>query len=322
MATEQGLQQATRVEVARLHAQRYVRADVKTVADITAGLGADAVAFAQAGLQVTAVELDPETAAATEANLAEFPNAEVIVGDGLELDLSAFDGVFADPARRGKRGRTFNPDNYSPPLGQVLALHESGTVAALGVKVAPGIGYEYLPREVHAQWVSTAGTVVEAGLWFGPLADGPGRSAWVEGVEVVATSDPRAAAQQVPTRALGNYLYQADGAVIRSGALHVVADMLDAGTVSDGISYLTGNHLVATPLAEAFEVVDVMPLKQVRQYLRSRDVGGVEILKRGVDIVPDQFRKTLRLKGKAQATLVLTRLQGKHLALVVKRVVP
>ena len=48
---------------ARWRAQRFAEAGVQEVWDLGCGIGADAMAFADAGLYVVAVELDPETAA-------------------------------------------------------------------------------------------------------------------------------------------------------------------------------------------------------------------------------------------------------------------
>lgn len=356
--TEAGVQQATRALVADLHARRYVEAGCRTVADITCGIGADSLALTRAGLSVIACDLDATTVACARYNLGlvrgedsfsasdvgtersgpgatagfmgvpgvaadlTMPFVRVLNGDGLSLDFSQVDGVFADPGRRRASGRTFNPADYSPPLDRVLALRRE--VGALGVKVAPGIAYADLPEDAHGQWVSVDGDVVEAGVWFGPLASGPGRSALViRGCEinvVDATDDPRSAVIPMEPADLGRYLYSPDGAVIRAGALHILAEQLQAAPVSERIAYLTGNLLIDTPLATAFEVVEAMPLKKLRGYLRDHRIGSLEILKRGVDVVPDQFRKGLALAGGGAATVVLTRLRGRHSAVIARRV--
>lgn len=332
--TQAGAQQATRAVVADLHARRYVNAGCELVADITCGIGADSLAFQRAGLEVIACDIDDVTAACARYNLSPTggslaaapdtgsPLTRVLNTDGLRLDFSAVDGVFADPGRRHAARRTFNPSDYSPPLDQVLKIRDQ--VPALGVKVAPGIAYTDLPEDAHAQWVSVEGDVVEAGLWFGDLTASPGRSALViKGGQITAvdaTKDPRAPVVPMNPTQLGRYLYAPDGAVIRAGALDALAARVQAAPVSERIAYLTGSLLVRTPLATAFEVVEAVPLKKLRGYLRARKVGSLEILKRGVDIVPDQFRKRLALKGEGSATVVLTRLRGEHRAVVVKRV--
>ncbi len=91
--------------------------------------------------------------------------------------------------------------------------------------------------------------------------------------------------------------------------------------LSDGIAYVTSDRAVTTPFAQGFRVLDTMPLdvKQLAARLAAEDVGTVEIKKRGVDVDPAQFRKRLRLRGRRSVTLVLTRLEGRHTAVLCER---
>ena len=130
--TAAGLEQATRLSVAAHHARRYRDAGSTRVADLTCGIGADAMAFAGIGLRVLATDVDEATAAIATVNLRHFPDAEVRHGDGLALDLEAegVDGVYADPARRTSSGsRVFDPSAYEPSLDAVLAVRERGARA-------------------------------------------------------------------------------------------------------------------------------------------------------------------------------------------------
>src|SRR4051794_24495277 len=123
--TPDGLEQATRAEVAAHRAARVRRwlaaagagpSAGGTVLDAGCGIGGDLVALARTGAIVAGVDLDPLRVAVAEANLRalELPGA-VRVADATTLDLAPFDVVFADPARRTARGRTFDPDAYVPP---------------------------------------------------------------------------------------------------------------------------------------------------------------------------------------------------------------
>ena len=67
--TTDGLEQASRPEVAAWRAARLAAAGVRRVIDFGCGIGADARAFLAAGMTVTAVELDPQTAARAAATL-------------------------------------------------------------------------------------------------------------------------------------------------------------------------------------------------------------------------------------------------------------
>ncbi|WP_292700534.1 class I SAM-dependent methyltransferase, partial [Microbacterium sp. 69-10] len=70
--TRAGLEQATRLNVATLHAVRMRRAGITAVTDLGCGIGGDSLAFAGAGLTVTAVDADEVTAGIAAYNLAPF----------------------------------------------------------------------------------------------------------------------------------------------------------------------------------------------------------------------------------------------------------
>ena len=327
--TAAGLEQATRLTVAAHHARRFRDAGSTRVADLTCGIGADAMAFAGIGLAVLATDLDETTAAIATVNLRHFPEAQVRHGDGLALDLEAegIDGVYADPARRTSSGsRVFDPAAYEPPLDSVLGLRDR--VPALGLKLGPGIPHAALPADAQAQWVSVDGDVVEVGLWFGPLApEGPGRSALVlragEAHVVEQTSDERP-----PTGPIGSYLYEPDGAVIRAGLVAHAARELGGRLLDRTIAYVTTDSParldesgLAEGLARGYRVLDTMPfgLKRLKAYLRERGVGRLTIKKRGTAVTPEQLRSQLAPKGDAEATLVLTRVGGGQHVIVVER---
>lgn len=321
--TPAGLEQATRLVVAARHARRYQSAGITRVADITCGLGADAITLAAVGLSVLAVDADETTAALATVNLRHFPEAVVRHGDGLAVDFTAegVDGIYADPARRtGSGARRHDPSAYTPPLDEVLALRDR--VPALGMKLGPGVPHSALPDDAEAQWVSVDGDVVELGLWFGPLAtEGAGRSALLLGSQGGARQlrDSGAFAE---AGAVGGYLYEPDGAVIRAGLVAEVAAEVQGRLVDPTIAYVTSDLLHPTEFATAYRVLDSMPfgLKRLKSYLRERNVGVATIKKRGTAVVPEQLRRQLDLRGDTEATLVLTRVAGQQRVLVVEPV--
>ncbi|QGF22687.1 class I SAM-dependent methyltransferase [Raineyella fluvialis] len=126
--TRSGLEQATRPAVAAHRAATYAAAGAARVLDLGCGIGTDAWAFLDAGLDVVAVEIDPFTASVAAANLAPAVasgRARVVQGDAtLLLDELWLPGVsvFADPARRTGAGRTWNPSDFTPPWDWALGL--------------------------------------------------------------------------------------------------------------------------------------------------------------------------------------------------------
>ncbi|NLA29405.1 MAG: class I SAM-dependent methyltransferase, partial [Propionibacterium sp.] len=178
--TRDGLEQATRPAVSRRRAQRFRILGADSVLDIGCGIGADSLAFRDAGLAVSAVEIDPVTAVFAGANTG----SEVVVGDAEALfDWTNERAVFCDPARRTARGRTWRVSDFSPSWGFVTRLLDASRVAC--VKLGPGLPTSLIPGGVEAEWVSDTGQLVECALWAAPDGLVPGRRrAVVDGHEM------------------------------------------------------------------------------------------------------------------------------------------
>lgn len=326
--TADGVEQATRLSVGVHHAQRFRAAHAQHVIDLGCGIGADSMAFAGLGLHVSAIEQDGDTALAARANLSPFPEATVIHADGRELDLAELraDALWLDPARRHNGQRINDPEHWSPALSTALTLAKDFPTA--GIKVAPGIDYDYLPPNAHVQWISVNGDLLEAVIWLGEAAPEPGRSALVihdqqttaYDAQVTSADSP---ADMVEPRELAHYLYEPDPAIIRSGAIARLCAEFNLAPVSHNIAYLSGADAHDSPLLTRFVVDDVLPfdVKKVRAYLGSRGIGVVEIKKRGTTIDPALWRKKLKLnpKNTAQATLIATPIEGHHRIVVAHR---
>jgi SAM-dependent methyltransferase len=317
--TRDGLEQATRHEVARHRAARLALARPGSVVDLGCGIGGDLVELARSGLTAAGVDLDPVRVAVAEANLGALglPGA-VMVADATALDLSPFGAVFADPARRTARGRVFDVDAYTPPwsfVESVLGRRAGGAV----VKVAPGIPHDRVPAGVEAEWVSFRGDVKEAVLWSPTLATTSRRATLVHptGLATLTAEDDAGAG---PVRSVGRFLLEPDGAVIRAGLVTAVAARTEGWLLDGRIAYLSCDDAPTSPFARAFEVLEELPFqeKQLKAALRSRGIGRLTIKKRGVDVVPEQLRKRLALRGDADATVVLTRAAGRGTALLVR----
>src|SRR4051794_1263832 len=316
--TPTGLEQATRLQVAARHAQRFTSAGIERVADLGCGIGSDAMALATFDREVLAIERDELTAAVATMNLRHWPEATVRCEDATTTDLAGIGGAFVDPARRTTSGkRLLDPRDGSPPLSFVLDLADR--LPAVGLKTAPGIPHHLVPEGAEAQWISVAGGVVEAGLWFGLLArEGVRRAALVlpaEGDESVAPVEVSDAGMpEAEAGPVGSVLYEPDAAVIRAGLVGQVAAAVGGRLLDRTIAYVTADKLVRTPLATAYAVEDVFgfQLKSLRTWLRDRGVGRLTIKKRGTAVEPEQLRRQLRLDGENEATIVLTRVAGRQ----------
>jgi len=335
--TRGGLEQATRLQVAAHHAERFRAAGLRQIADLGCGLGTDAMALAALGMNVTAVELDETTAAAATINLMPFENARVEMGDATEFDLADFDGVWLDPARRTQAGgntqRIFDPEAFSPPLSFVERLADAGL--PVGVKLGPGIPHGSVPANCEAQWVSVDGDVTEVALWFGALRrQDVRRSALVlndDGAHELHAasdfSDSSSVGTPVSPDDISGYIYEPDGAVIRAGLVVDVAESVGGSLLDPHIAYFMAPSLVSTPYARAYRVVAVRPyhVKSLRSWVKASGIGVLDIKKRGLDVSPEELRKVLLAgtgskKNKKKATLILTRVGDERVAIEVEPV--
>lgn len=322
--TEAGLEQATRLKVAALHAGRFARADVGHVADLGCGIGGDALAFAAIDLEVTAAEADEVTAAIAAYNLTPFPKARVQHARAEEVALGGLGGAWLDPARRtiagGTTTRLADAADYSPGLDFAFNLADRLPV---GVKLGPGTDRRVIPAGAEAQWISVDGDVVELAVWFGAVSrPGIRRGALVIRGEGAAELTAAGDSEDAPVGPLGEYLYEPDGAVIRARLIGDLARANGAWMLSEGIAYLTAETAFESPFARGFRVVDRLPAdeRQLRQALAARGIGKLEIKKRGIDVDPAALRTRLKLRGDASATIVLTREEGRHVTLLVERI--
>ncbi|MDG9716906.1 methyltransferase domain-containing protein [Streptomyces sp. DH24] len=312
--TPNGVEQSTRASVAAYRARRMGELGVTSVADLCCGIGGDAIALARAGIRVLAVDRDPLTAAVARANADALGLAELIEvreADVTEVDTAGFDAVFVDPARRGGRGRVFDPEAYSPPLS--WAVRAAGTAPHAALKVAPGIPHEAVPEAAEAEWISDGGDVKEAVLWFG-TAPGAVRATLLPGPRTLLSRrlpDPA-------VRPVGRYLYEPDGAVIRAHLVAEVAEQLDGGLLDPTIAYVTSDTLRPNPYATAYQITDQLPfnVKKLKALLRERQVGVLTVKKRGSAVEPEELRRKVKPQGPHAATVFLTRVAGAPTMLV------
>ncbi|CAN5573514.1 50S ribosomal protein L11 methyltransferase [soil metagenome] len=318
--TADGLEQATRLRVAALHAGRFDEAGVDVVADLGCGIGSDAMAFAAIDLAVLAVERDEVTAAVATYNLAPFPSAHVELGDAESTDLAAVGGVWLDPARRSEGRRLDDPADWSPRLDWAFRIAGDQPT---GIKLGPGIDRELIPPDCEAQWVSVDRDVVELVLWFGAVArPGVARAALVLSDDGPAELTAPADSPDAEAGPLGEYLLEPDGSVIRARLIGDLARSLGGHMIDPSIAWITTNVVPATPFGQSFRVLERFPIdvKTLKRELAARDIGTLEVKKRGVDIDPATFRNKLGLRGSQSATLILTRVAGDRVALLAERV--
>jgi SAM-dependent methyltransferase len=186
-ADVQGVEQASSLSVARWKARR-VRAALDEgapILDICCGVGGDAIALVEAGLQVEAIDLDPRRAwmSARNAGCA----SRVAAAESLELAGAV---LHADPARRDEASgrRRWSLDGHAP--GRDWIEGALSTARAAAIKFSPGVdraAFGSLP--IEWEFIEEDGRLVQAVAWSGAFATQPGVCvATAFGTEADATS--------------------------------------------------------------------------------------------------------------------------------------
>ncbi len=334
-----GLEQATRLDVARWRAARVKHfAPKSAIIDATCGLGADALALLEQGLPTLALECDETTAQMAAHNILELTGREcVILGTTVAAPVRGQYWI-VDPDRRGDGQRSLDPETWLPPLSVVLGLVRSARGAC--IKLAPAFDCDQLSASDlgttawRPSWVSAGGELRECSLWTGEWAqdaksgereavllgaNGAGESAGVRASLIampvaVEALDPEAAASV-------RWLAEPDPAVIRSGLLGNVALRAGARPLAEQIAYLGSMEPIDDPLLRAWPVVASCPLdpKRVRRMLTEHDIGTIEVRKRGHPDPAEVLAKRLAGSGKEHGLLAVARLERGHQAYLLGR---
>jgi SAM-dependent methyltransferase len=317
----EALEQASCWEVAAHRAEQlHERAPAGLVLDLGCGAGGDSLELARLR-PVLSIDLDPERVALLAHNARQLElTLETRQGDWLEMNLPEAAAAFVDPGRRQNGRRIFDPEQYQPPLSRVLQLR----APLLCVKVAPGIPDVSIPAEAETEFISHQGSCKECVLWIG-VSSQPGlrrASVFVDGMWLSRTGN---SSEQLPVEPLqpGMWLHEPDPAMIRAHALGSLAEELAAGLLDSTLAYLVGPPDRRSPLAQSFEVIAQTTLRReaIQTALDEQGWGQLEIKKRGVDIEPEAYRKKLKIRGKnGPGVLVLTRVDGRHSALLCRRI--
>ena len=314
--TREAYEMSSGAGIARYRAARF--ASFNTVADLCCGIGGDAIGFAATVPSVVAVDHDPLRVMMTQANLAAIGlQATCIVGDVLTLPLPNVEAAFADPSRRNGERRTLSVNDYEPALAALMRRWPTGF--PLAVKIAPGVPRDDLVSlDAEVEFISVDGELKECVLWFGPLATAKVR-ATVLPTGATLTGDPQQRAELGEVQAI---VYDPDPAITRSGLVGTLASQLDAIQFDPNIAFLTSDTVQTTPFATAYRVVEVLPFheKKLGMWLRANQIGRVTIVKRGSAADVNELMTKWKLRGDVHRDILLTRVAGKAVAIVAKRI--
>lgn len=293
------------------------------IVDACCSIGADALAYAQAGGDVLGLDIDPVRVemARLNAQALGISNARFEVAD-VRDGVPEADLIFFDPARRDSNGRRiFDVERYQPPLSVIRGWQ----AAQIVVKLSPGVELAQLQayRGLVA-FVSVEGELKEALLRYDATIGKPNSFLAVllaGSAEFPLIHEKLRIGDNAPVAPVTEplaWLVEPDPSVIRAGLVADLAQDFGGALLDSEIAYITTDQQPHSPWARSWRILDWMPfnLKKLRVYLREQGVGHVTVKKRGTAVTPEEVLAKLKLNGSGSRTIVLTRCRGEHIMLV------
>ena len=310
--TREALEQSSSFVVAMYRAKRFIR--YGTVGDLCCGIGGDAMALSSIVTDVVAYERDPLKARMAVENV---PKVRVRTADVLKDDLLPMDAYFCDPSRRAEGKRFLSLSDYLPAPQEVL-IRLPGFPAAF--KLAPACPLEDLSGfDGEIEFISLDGELKECVLWLNGMQTSRLRATALPSGLTIAADEPD---EPLTFGPVARYVYDPDPSLTRSGLLANFARTIAARLIDESIAFLTSDSLNESPFTTTYAVEEVLPFhaKRVGEWLKTHDVGRVTFVKRGSSANVDELSKHWKLKGDNHRDVLLTRSEGKPVAIVAQRI--
>lgn len=319
--TERLLEQSSEEHIAEHKARRFPSG--ARIADLCSGIGGDLMGLARRG-RVVAIDRDPVAIRLARANCKAVgvTAAGFVVADAAHVDLSRFDAWHIDPDRRVGSGRSSRPELSDPGTDTLQRLLDQQPSAAM--KLAPSaILPEQWKRIAELEWVGTRRECRQQIAFFGSLAANPGQhTATVLDHAGVAFSFSGTPDQEPDIdETVNSFIYEPHAALLASHLAGHFAMVNRLHAIAHGVAYFTSNCQISTPLAAGFEVLDVLPLdrKRLKQTLRARGIGQLEVKVRAAPVDPQVLARQLRGPGSQSATLLIASQNRRVIAVLAKR---
>ncbi len=278
----QGLRYSTHEEVAKYRAERLKEFGVKSIADVSCGIGIQLIFYARNVERAYGIDIDPLKVEFARRNAEKYgvSNIEFINADSLSPEIVErvdTEVIFSDPARPPEMPERRLEDLLPSPL----KVHEvySGKTDAFIFDLPPQIRRERVPWKGEFEYIDLFGALNRLTFYTEPLARA-GRSAVILPAGVRIESDPDLENIAEWTDEPGEYLYEIPQAV---GYADLINELLHLLPVEAKMLLrekrrvlATGDEEIKSPyLKRTYRVLGVVPFHPVRinDFLRKEGFG-------------------------------------------------
>ncbi len=300
---EWGLRYSTPKSIAHYRAERL---KCKTIADISCGVGAQLVFFAEVCDKAYGVEIDKKRAlyARMNAEALGLNNVEVIEGDAFDSDvvnrLSDADVFFSDPSRPPEE-KVRSVDKLEPnPLKVFEKYKDMGDVA---FELPPQMPPSRVPLEGEKEYTSLNFKLNRLALYTGNLAGNERSAVSILSKERVSSEDEEHIVGESGN--IDSFLYEVDNTILKAELLSNLLGKLDfdAGLIqsSSRRTLLTADGEKDSAFLRKYDVLEVteFDIRTIKDALKRLGAGKVTLR---FSLDPSEywsFRNTLEkgLKG-------------------------
>lgn len=329
------------------------------ILDGCCGAGVDCVALAMRG-PVLAVDQDPWLVALAVNNAAAHGFKIEGVAAALDAEIIGHsDWLHVDPDRRAQSIKTTRADLFSPSIEDLLRWSKvsQGTMIKVAPSTRfEASTCEWIKQHLHRLWIGSNGQCRQQLLLSGAV----GKDSWFDQLpEVSLDSNRRTAAilaQPVPftglgdlrsqfrcwhyssdhtsldefgfpstiedPECLGRYVFDLHATLHASDLHHAWALQQGLSAITDPRGYFSGDQPLHSPFCQCFEVIEVVSFddRKLRKWLKSRQVGNVEVKCRLHHLDASALQRKYSGTGDNAISLLITRLGQSIRAIACKRI--
>ncbi|AEC52616.1 hypothetical protein PNA2_1702 [Pyrococcus sp. NA2] len=277
----EGLRYATHEIVADYRGRRLKEQGVKSIADVSCGVGIQLIFFAKHGIRAIGVDIDPLKIEFAKRNAEKYGvNVEFLVGDSLSEEIVEkidADVIFSDPARPPNVPERNLEDLLPSPL-KVYEAYKKKTDSFI-FDLPPQIRREKVPWRGEFEYIDLFGHVNRLTFYTEPLAKAE-RSAVILPQGARLESDPNLENIVEEVREPERYLYEIpqsiDYADLINELFHKVKGEMKLLLREKRRILATSNEEIKSEyFKRSYIVIKVMPFHPVRinDFLRKENYG-------------------------------------------------
>lgn len=305
--TAQSLEQCSSPATAHYKASLFKG---ELMVDLTAGIGVDAVAFAEKFKQVIAIDKDENVHALAEFNLSQLAITNV---QRVNTDADSWlhkqrhaDLYYIDADRRPITGKKVITLEDSTPNVLALLPIIKGLTKDVLLKCSPLIDITYLFSRIDLiQQITVLSVEQEVKEILVHLVSKPDNP-FIKAVNLSAGGEIThefeaqvsnlSAERKLEEDAI--YFYETGNVLIKSGLSDLYANQIGLSQLGSKTPYYTGNKCITSFFGRAFKIITCMPMSKsnVLAYLKNNTITKANIAAKGFGVSVDDLRSTFKLK--------------------------